>query len=72
MIEILGWVATSAVLLSFLFKDMFKLRIANSTGAMLWLIYAYLKSDYPLIAVNAAILFVHGYWFVSNFRSWKN
>jgi hypothetical protein len=53
MIEILGWVATSA-------------------GAILWLIYALLKSDYPLIAVNTAVLFVHGYWFISNYKTWKN
>lgn len=72
MIEILGWVATSAVLLSFFFKDMLKLRIANSTGAILWLIYALLKCDYPLIAVNTAVLFVHGYWFISNYKTWKN
>ena len=72
MIEILGWSPTLAVLLSFFFKDMLNLRLANSTGAVLWLVYAFLKNDYPLIAVNGAILFVHGYWFISNYKLWKS
>lgn len=72
MIEILGWLATSAVLISFFFKDMIKLRIANSTGSILWLVYAIAKNDYPLIAVNAAIFLVHGYWFISNYKLWKS
>lgn len=72
MIETLGWVATSVVLLSFFFKDMLKLRVVNSTGALLWLIYAFMKVDYPLVVVNGAILLIHSYWFITNLKTWKS
>lgn len=70
--EILGWIATSAVLSSFLFKEMIKLRIINALGAFLWLLYAILKKDSPLICVNFAILIIHGFWFYSNYKKWKS
>lgn len=72
MIEILGWIATAAVIGSFFFKDMFKLRIVNLSGALLWLTYGILKMDYPLIGVNSAVVLVHCYWFITNYKLWKS
>ena len=65
-IEILGWIATAVVVMSFTVKDMLRLRIINGTGAMLWLIYGGLKNDIPLLSVNIAILIAHIYWYYKN------
>ena len=62
-VDILGWVATGMIVLSFTVKDMWRLRIMNSVGTLLWLIYGELKGDYPLVVVNALILGVHLNWF---------
>jgi len=62
-IDILGWVATAVVVISFTVKDMWRLRIVNSIGTLLWIIYGALKQDYPILAVNAMILMTHFIWF---------
>lgn len=72
IIDILGWTATAAVLLSFVFKDMVKLRLVNATGALLWLLYAIMKSDMPLVGVNVAVLSIHLLWFITNKLKWKS
>lgn len=63
-IDILGWVATGVVIISFLVKDMLMLRTINSIGTVLWLIYGGLKLDYPLMAVNLLIVITHIIWFI--------
>ena len=72
IIDILGFIATAAVLSSFLFKDMVKLRVINAVGATLWLIYGILKSDVPLIIVNLSIITIHITFFISNKIKWKS
>jgi hypothetical protein len=62
-VDILGWVATGVIVLSFTVKDMWRLRIVNSVGTLLWLVYGGVKGDYPLLVVNALILAVHLNWF---------
>ena len=62
-VELLGWVATGVIVLSFTVKDMRRLRIMNSVGTLLWLVYGEMKGDYPLVVVNALILGVHLNWF---------
>ena len=62
-IDILGWVATGAVVISFTVKNMWKLRVVNSMGTLLWLIYGGLKGDYPVLVVNILVLLAHADWF---------
>lgn len=63
MTDILGWIATAVVVISFTVKDMMLLRIINGTGNILWLVYAGLRGDLPLLVVNVSILLTHLYWF---------
>jgi len=65
-IDILGWIATGVVIISFLVKDMLMLRTINSMGTVLWLIYGGLKLDYPVMAVNLLILITHIIWFLQD------
>ena len=62
-IDILGWLATGVVVVSFTVKEMLWRRAVNGTGTILWLIYGGLKEDYPLLVVNVLILLAHFHWF---------
>lgn len=66
MIEIIGWIATAGTLLSFAVKDMWKLRLINSIASVVWILYALLKLDYPILVINASVIVMHLYWFYKN------
>jgi hypothetical protein len=66
MIEIIGWIATAGTLLSFAVKDMWKLRLINSIASVVWIVYALLKLDYPILVINASVIVMHLYWFYKN------
>lgn len=68
--EILGWIATGLILISFLVKDMYQLRILNAWGATTWLVYGFLRFDKPLIFVNLCVLVIHSIWFY-NYKKTK-
>ena len=60
--EIVGYLASFFVLLSFFNKDMRKLRIVNSVGCALFVTYGVLLGSIPIIITNVAILMVNGYY----------
>ncbi len=66
MIDILGWIATAVVVVSFAIQDVRKLRIINMLGSMLWIVYGFLKQDNTIIFVNISIMLMHIYWFIKN------
>ncbi len=60
--EIIGYLASLFVLLSFLFKDIRTLRIVNSIGCACFVIYGVLLSSIPVIVTNVAILIINAYY----------
>lgn len=66
VIEIIGWMATAGTLLSFAVKDMWKLRLINSIASVVWIVYALLKLDYPILVINVSVIVMHLYWFYKN------
>ena len=54
--EILGYIATIIVLTSFLMKKMTNLRVLNSIGACLFIVYGFLIPSGPVILTNSLIL----------------
>ena len=66
MIEALGYVATAVVVGSFAIQNLKWLRIANTMGSLLWIVYGFLKQDNPIIFVNMSIALMHTYWFTKN------
>ncbi|MFT5908462.1 MAG: hypothetical protein ACI825_001397 [Planctomycetota bacterium] len=60
--EIIGYLASFFVLLSFFNKDMRRLRLVNSVGCALFVAYGTLLSSIPIIITNVAILLVNGYY----------
>lgn len=54
--EILGYLATVIVLASFLMKKMTNLRVLNSIGACLFIVYGLLINSGPVVLTNSLIL----------------
>ena len=54
-IEIIGWVATILILISFMFEGM-KLRVINTIGAVLWLYYVYEMGSSSIMFLNGTLI----------------
>lgn len=60
--EWVGYLASAGVLISFLMKDINKLRIANSIGCGLFIAYGVLLYSWPIIITNTAIFGINFYY----------
>jgi len=61
--EWIGYAAMFAVLISFLMKDISKLRIINSVGGALFVLYGFmLSTSWPIIVTNFAIICINFYY----------
>ena len=63
-IEIIGYLAPAFLVLSFLFKDMVKLRLINSVGCVFFIVYGFLIAAYPVVIANAIIVGINVYHLV--------
>lgn len=74
-LEYVGYAASLAVALSFVMKDMLKLRIVNIVGCALFVIYGFmfesLRAGLPVIITNVAIICVNGFYLVKMFNEKK-
>ena len=65
LIDWIGYLASFALIISFLMKDMNTLRIINSAGAILFVIYGVLlQVSWPIIITNTFILSANVYYLV--------
>ena len=61
--EWVGYAAMLALLISFMMKDVRKLRSINSIGAILFIIYGFmLDISWPIVITNASILCLNIYY----------
>jgi hypothetical protein len=61
--DIVGYLASIVVLISFLMKDIKKLRIINSVGCGLFVVYGcMLDFSIPIVLTNTAIACINGYY----------
>jgi uncharacterized protein with PQ loop repeat len=61
VIETIGYLAPAFLVLSFLFKDMVKLRLINSIGCVFFIVYGFLISAYPVVIANAIVVAINIY-----------
>ncbi|WP_299210409.1 YgjV family protein [uncultured Dokdonia sp.] len=61
-VEVVGYLASLFVLLSFFRKDIRQLRVVNSIGCALFVAYGILLMSIPIIITNIAILLVNSYY----------
>lgn len=61
--ELTGYIASALVLISFMMKDVKKLRIVNSFGCAFFIYYGVLLgNDLPIIITNLAIVLLNLYY----------
>lgn len=71
-IEWVGYAASICIAISLLMTDMFKLRIINSIGCILFVIYGFSIKAYPVGGINSFIFFVNIYFIIKMRRDKQN
>ena len=67
--EWIGYLASLVLMISFLMKNINTLRIINSIGAVLFIVYGFmLTTSWPIIITNTFILGVNCCFLVKHFR----
>lgn len=68
--ELVGYLASLVLMVSFLMKNINTLRIINSTGCLLFVVYGVmLATSWPIIISNTFILGVNIYYLTKHFRT---
>ncbi len=62
LVDIVGYAAMIALMISFTLKDIKKLRIVNTIGCILFVIYGFMLGSWPIIITNAFITSVNLYY----------
>lgn len=61
--EWVGYLAMATLLISFLMKDVKKLRIINTFGCAFFVLYGFmLQTAWPIVITNAAIICINLYY----------
>lgn len=70
MTDGVGYLASLVLMISFLMKNINTLRIINSIGALLFVVYGFmLVISWPIIITNTFILSVNIFYLAKHFRS---
>lgn len=69
IVELMGYVASVMVLISLLMSSVIKLRIINSVGALVYVIYALIIGSYPTALLNAGLILVNVYFLIKLLRA---
>lgn len=70
MIDLVAYIGSAFILVSFMLKDQIKLRILNSIGALIFIYYSVYKGDYPVIFINSSIVIINLIYIIKNTK-WK-
>ena len=68
IIEIVGYIGSFLVLVSFLMTSVFKLRVVNTIGSLIFMIYALIIKSYPTAVMNFCLVLInlHFLWKMSH------
>jgi len=67
-LELVGYFAMGASVLSFAFAKQKLVRIVNLLACLIWVYYGLLIQNNPTIIVNVMVSMVHLYWFVKRWH----
>ncbi|GAA4238230.1 YgjV family protein [Postechiella marina] len=68
VVEWLGYTAMATVLISFLMKSVTKLRIVNTFGCLLFVVYGGFIQSMPIIITNGAIFGINIFYLVKSYK----
>jgi hypothetical protein len=66
--EIIGWIATVFIIISFLQKDIIKLRLFSLVGAILWTLYGLIGQSWSIVFLNIMITLIQVFWIAKLIR----
>ena len=61
LLEIFGYFGTALVLLSFLMRDIKRLRVVNMAGGLVSLIYALCTHTMPVVVLNLSVMAINAF-----------
>lgn len=64
IIELVGYVGSALVLVSFLMSSVIRLRVINTIGAVIYVIYAMIIHSYPTALMNVVLVGINIYYLV--------
>lgn len=64
LIEAFGYLGSALVLVSFLMASVFKLRVVNTIGSVIFTIYAFIIHSYPTAIMNACLVCINIYYLI--------
>lgn len=71
IIEVIGWIATLATIISFVPSGETKIRTINGIACVIWIVYGILTKTNPIVAVNTLVLIMHIVYFVKETKNKK-
>lgn len=72
ILEIIGYIGSAFVLISFLMANVTKLRIMNAVGSLISVIYGFLITAYPTVVMNLALLIINCIYIYRHFYHKEN
>ena len=64
VIELVGYIGSALVLVSFLMSSVIRLRVINTIGAVIYVIYAMIIHSYPTALMNVVLVGINIYYLV--------
>lgn len=61
-LEVIGWIATVFIILSFIQKDMLRLRLLSLVGALFWTAYGLILGSWSIVFLNVVVGIIQVYW----------
>ena len=58
ILEVISWIATGFIIVSFLINDILWLRAVSMLGAMLWFIYSVFTNQPSLLFLNGVLIVI--------------
>ena len=64
IIEMVGYIGSALVLVSFFMSSIFKLRVINTIGSLIFTVYAFIIHSYPTAVMNICLVAINIYYLV--------
>ncbi len=71
MIDIIGYVGTILILVSFSMKDIRKLRLINILSCLIFVVYGILITSKPTIILNISVIILNLYFLIKKDKNYE-
>jgi hypothetical protein len=62
LVDWIGYLAMAVLLVSFMMKNVTKLRVINSVGCVIFILWGVLIHQYPVVITNTSIVLINFYY----------